>query len=138
MSSTTPPLPTLPEGPVPARLRPEALGGLRALDPVNGEAFVARVLQTYRRSLDRYLPELEAALNHGDVANARMIVHSLKSSSLQIGADDFGQLCAAIEQRLVSAGAIDAGAVTMLADLFVRVPAVRRSIDAEIGPEAAR
>jgi histidine phosphotransfer protein HptB len=138
MSTSSPPLSAPPEASGAAPLRAEALAVLRSLDPSGGTMFVVRVLQTYLGSLDRYLPEIQAARARGDVPALRMVVHSLKSSSLQIGADDFGHLCADIERDLVAQG-LDAPALDHdLARLAADAQGVRRRVEVALAAEVAR
>ncbi|MBQ0958543.1 Hpt domain-containing protein [Ideonella sp. 4Y11] len=119
-------------------MRTEALAVLRSLDPAGGSMFVLRVLKTYLGSLDRYLPEILAARGRGDAAALRMVVHSLKSSSLQIGAEPFGQLCAEIERELVALGLDSPGMDQRLATLAVDAQGVRRRVEWTLAEEAAR
>jgi histidine phosphotransfer protein HptB len=136
---TTSSLPSAPtEASAAAPLRADALAVLRSLDPAGGSMFVVRVLRTYLGSLDRYLPEIRAARERGDAAALRMVVHSLKSSSLQIGAEAFGQLCADTEQRLVAQGLDSPGLDERLAQLTADAQGVRLRVESTLDAEAAR
>jgi len=138
MPTTTPPLSAPPEASGASALRAEALDVLRSLDPAGGTLFVVRVLRTYLSSFDRYLPEIQAAHERGDAAALRMVVHSLKSSSLQIGADSFGQLCAAIELDVVNHGLAGPGLAQRLAQLSEQAQGVRRVVEQTLAAEIAR
>jgi histidine phosphotransfer protein HptB len=138
MPTTSPPLSAPHEAGGASPLRAEALAVLRSLDPAGGALFVVRVLNTYLSSLDRYLPEIQAARGRGDAAALRMVVHSLKSSSLQIGADAFGQLCAAIELEVVSQGLSSPGLDQRLAQLSDQAQGVRRVVEQTLAAEIAR
>lgn len=116
-------------------LRSSALDGLRSVQPQDPEAFVRRVLITYRRSLDRYLGDLQRACDSGDAAKARLVVHSLKSSSLQIGADDFGLVCGDIEQQILRDGLDHPDLRAAIHSLPAGALLVRHAIDALVGPE---
>lgn len=111
---------------------------LRSLDPAGGTLFVRRVLATYLSSLERYLPEIQAAHGRGDAAALRMVVHSLKSSSLQIGADAFGQLCAAVELEVVAQGLDSPGLEQRLQGLALQAQGVRSVVEQTLAAEAAR
>lgn len=138
MSTTTPPLSEPPEASGAPPLRVEALAVLRSLDPAGGSMFVVRVLRTYLNSLDRYLPDLRAARARGDAGALRMVVHSLKSSSQQIGAEDFGQSCADIERALVAHGLDLPDLDQRLERLAADALGVRRRVEWTLAEEAAR
>lgn len=138
MPTTSTPLSAPPEASGASPLRAEALALLRSLDPAGGALFLVRVLTTYLNSFDRYLPDIQSAREHGDAAALRMAVHSLKSSSLQIGADAFGQLCATIELELVTQGLVSPGLDQRLALLATQAQGVRRVVEQTLAAEAAR
>lgn len=109
-SSSTPPS----DPPVPAQapaaaasvLDPAALDRLRQLDPEDKRGFVAQVLRTYERSLERHRQALVEARAASDVGRVGEIAHTLKSSSASVGAMLFAQHCATVE-RLAKAGDAD-------------------------------
>ena len=121
----------------PPGLRLGALDGLRAARSEDPDGFVRLVLSTFRRTIDRYLPELDQARRRGDAVTARRVVHTLKSSSLQIGADEFGTTCAALELAIVEQGLDHPAVSDGLDQLPAGAETVRAMINELIGPEAA-
>ena len=83
-------------------LAPEVLMTLKAL---TGEGFV-RTLDSYILMVDRAIPTLKKALEDEDMVLLRRECHSMKSSSLQVGAMEVGELSAEMEALCV-AGKID-------------------------------
>ena len=78
----------------------DALARLRELDPGGKAGLVARVLNTYRQSLERFLGQLQSARSLGDLQGQRHVAHTLKSSSASVGALALAALCAELERRL--------------------------------------
>ncbi|MBT9456413.1 MAG: response regulator [Burkholderiaceae bacterium] len=76
-----------------------ALDRLRELDPSGNNRLLARVATAFLASLDRLMPELQAARTEvPNLAAIRHVAHTLKSSSASIGALDLSRRCAEIEQ----------------------------------------
>jgi len=94
-----------------AGLDAQALDALRQLDPDGRAGLLARVLDTYRASLERLLRQLDEALARADAPAMRLAVHTLKSSSASIGARCLSQLCADAELALRDGRLDDAGAL---------------------------
>jgi len=76
-----------------------ALDRLRELDPNGNNRLLARVATAFLGSLDRLMPDLQAARTEvPNLAAIRHVAHTLKSSSASIGALDLSRRCAEIEQ----------------------------------------
>ena len=108
----------------PIGLDPEALARLAELDPKGENQLLQRVLQAFRASAARLMPQLEAARQSGDRATVRLVAHTLKSSSASIGALDLSQLCAQVE-GLIRAESAD--------DLDPLLHTMRVALDAALG-----
>ena len=78
----------------------DALARLGELDPGGKAGLLARVLNTYRQSLERFLGQLQSARSLGDLQGQRHVAHTLKSSSASVGALALAALCAELERRL--------------------------------------
>jgi HPt (histidine-containing phosphotransfer) domain-containing protein len=78
-------------------LDPQAVDQLRRLDPSGSNRLIERIVEAYRGSADKLVPQLRESLARGDHAAVRMVAHTLKSSSQNIGASRLAQLCAAVE-----------------------------------------
>jgi hypothetical protein len=77
-----------------------ALQRLNELDPGGRHGLLPKVLRTFDGSTRRLLEQLVAARAAGDLEQQRMVAHTLKSSSMSVGALRLSQLCADAEQRL--------------------------------------
>nr|WP_316640367.1 response regulator [uncultured Roseateles sp.] len=83
----------------PITLDAHALDRLRELDPSGNNRLLARVAAAFIGSLDRLMPDLQAARTEvPNLAAIRHVAHTLKSSSASIGALDLSRRCAEIEQ----------------------------------------
>jgi histidine phosphotransfer protein HptB len=69
--------------------------------------FVDELVDTYVAEGDRLIGELVAAATAGSVADIVRPAHSLKSSSLNVGALELGELCRRLEQDALG-GDVDA------------------------------
>ncbi|NML14914.1 Hpt domain-containing protein [Azohydromonas caseinilytica] len=78
----------------------QALQRLNELDPGGRHGLLPKVLRTFDSSSRRLLEQLVAARAAGDLDGQRMVAHTLKSSSMSVGALRLSQLCADAEQRL--------------------------------------
>lgn len=84
--------------PVPPEvLDPACLAQLRSLDPQGGSGFLIKVLETYQRSLDRYLAQAESAYSASEWLALSQSAHALKSASASVGAQQLARQCAALE-----------------------------------------
>ncbi|TMA24491.1 MAG: Hpt domain-containing protein [Deltaproteobacteria bacterium] len=68
--------------------------------PEKSDDFVRRVFAKFDASSSKLLAQIEAALADDDAAGLGQAVHTLKSSSAQLGADALAQHCAQLEQAL--------------------------------------
>jgi len=76
-----------------------ALGRLRELDPTGKNRLLERVAAAFLSSVERLMPELQAATDTApDFAAIRRVAHTLKSSSASIGGLSLSHRCAEIEQ----------------------------------------
>jgi HPt (histidine-containing phosphotransfer) domain-containing protein len=60
--------------------------------------FVDELVDTYLEDGERQLDAMRAAADGGDVAGLTRAAHSLKSSSLNVGALELGEACRALEE----------------------------------------
>jgi HPt (histidine-containing phosphotransfer) domain-containing protein len=71
------------------------------------QEFVDELVETYLREGDRLVDDLVVAAAAGDFAAMVLPAHSMKSSSLNVGALDLGELCRRLEEDSRS-GSVDA------------------------------
>ncbi len=100
-------MPTIPTSPPASVLDAAALERLRELDPHGERGLLERVLNAFRSSSARLLPQLHAAQQQRDAAGVRHVAHTLKSSAATIGAIKLSTLCAEIES-MIRLGQFDA------------------------------
>ena len=81
----------------PMRLDAAALATLRTLDPDGQAGVFQRILSTYEMALQRGLFALAHASRTQDVGTLGRLAHTLKSSSLSVGALALAESCAALE-----------------------------------------
>ena len=100
----------------PGVLDSSALDRLRQFDPDGSRGFLAQVLDTYRRSLERQMPLIAQCRADGDWEGVGDSAHLLKSSSASVGALDFSRRCAEVERlaRTGEARALDAPLCALL------------------------
>lgn len=77
-----------------------ALQRLCELDPGGRHGLLPKVLRTFDTSSQRLLDQLGAARATQDLDTQRLVAHTLKSSSMSIGALALSHHCAEAEQRL--------------------------------------
>ena len=87
-------------GETPLTLDAEALARLTELDPKGENQLLTRVLQAFQTSVARLRPQADAARRGADLADLRLVAHTLKSSSASIGATRLSQVCAQIETTI--------------------------------------
>jgi len=102
--------PTRPVATDPTLLDALALERLRELDPDGSRGVVARVFETYQKSLQRQLGAAASARDRGDAAAVADIAHMLKSSSASVGALVFAACCVDLERAIRSGAAVDLAA----------------------------
>jgi len=78
------------------------LDNLRALDPSGGSAVLQRVVDIYLKSAPELVHAMRGAADAGDAEALGKAAHSLKSSSLNVGAASLGNLCREIETAVRS------------------------------------
>lgn len=113
-----------------------SLDQLRQLDPTGGTGFLARVLGTYAKSLERHEAEAQQARQAAQWDALARTAHTLKSASASVGALTFSQLCADIEGRIRRQ---ELDQLDPLLDRFFEEAArVRDAVQAQLGaPRAA-
>lgn len=116
----------------PAELDAEAVAKLRALDPSGQGRLIARVADAFSTSTRRMLPQLAAAAEAASPIVLRQLVHTLKSSSANVGAQRLSGLCAAVEFDLQHgrADSLCAAAAAIAAEIDAVDEALRRLPDA--------
>jgi HPt (histidine-containing phosphotransfer) domain-containing protein len=98
------------------------------------QAFVDDLVDTYLEDAVDQLAALDAAIDSGDAAALTRPAHSLKSSSLNVGALDLGKLSLELEER-GRAGQLD-GAAERVADAHRQFEAVRAALLGRRGEDA--
>jgi HPt (histidine-containing phosphotransfer) domain-containing protein len=78
-------------------LERSALDSIRALDKSGGSAVLRRVVGIYLKNAPELARAMRGAADAGDAAAVGRAAHSLKSSSLSVGAARLGALCREIE-----------------------------------------
>ncbi|MEK8034619.1 Hpt domain-containing protein [Ideonella sp. DXS29W] len=111
-----------------------SLDQLRQLDPTGGTGFLARVLGTYLKSLERHEAEAQQARQAAQWDALARTAHTLKSASASVGALAFSQLCADIE-GLVRRQEVDQ-LDGLLDRFFAEAGRVRGAIQAQLEPSA--
>lgn len=112
-----------------------SLDQLRQLDPTGGSGFLARVLGTYARSLERHESEALQARQAGQWDALARTAHTLKSASASVGALTFSQICADIEGRIRRQ---ETDQIEPLLDRFFQEASlVRDAVQAQLGAPAA-
>ena len=94
--------PAPPDTPMPATLEESVLERLRQLGLENNPAFFVELLETYIPAMDTHAAMLFQAYTEKDAKKLHYAAHSLKGSSLNIGATSFGALCETIESHAKS------------------------------------
>jgi HPt (histidine-containing phosphotransfer) domain-containing protein len=98
------------------------------------QAFVDDLVDTYLEDAVEQLAALDAAIDGGDPAALTRPAHSLKSSSLNVGALDLGKVSLELEER-GRAGQLD-GAADRVADAHREFEAVRDALLGRRGEDA--
>jgi HPt (histidine-containing phosphotransfer) domain-containing protein len=91
----------MPEGP----LNPETLETLKEYADPGDPRFLADLFRSYLEDGEERLSGLRAAAGTGDAAGAARLAHTLKGSSLNVGADKFATLLHEIN-RAAKAGTL--------------------------------
>ena len=111
-------------------LNVETLATLRSYS-APGMDFVAEVVGAFMSTVDPYMSRIDAAVAVGDCEGVHRAAHPLKSSSMQVGADAFAEVCRALE----SAGRTgDSASLAQLnQELKVSWARVRTLLQAQLG-----
>lgn len=75
----------------------KALDELRALDPDGSEGILARIISSYLEDAPALIQQMKTALSANDVPTLTRHAHSLKSTSLSLGATRVSELAREIE-----------------------------------------
>lgn len=75
----------------------KALNELRMLDPDGSAGLLAQIVQSYLKDASEILPRVRKAFDAGDWVTLTRDAHSLKSTSLSVGASAVGNAAAALE-----------------------------------------
>lgn len=110
----------------PPALDERSLAGLRALDPGGGRQLLRRVFDTYLTTLGKLRRQLDDAQGRGEPAAMQLAVHTLKSSSANVGALSLSRLCTEAEQTMRDRG-VDS-AVGLLERLRVEADRVEAEV----------
>ena len=114
--------------PVSEGLDHRALETIRALDKSGDGAVLRRVIDIYLKNAPKLVDAMRGAADAGDTAALGNAAHSLKSSSLYIGAARVGTLCREIEATAKSSPAtIAAAQVAAAQSEYLRVEQLLRA-----------
>lgn len=108
----------------------ETLATLRSYS-APGMDFVAEVVGAFMSTVDPYMDQIDAAVATGDCEGVHRSAHPLKSSSMQVGAEAFSEIC----KELETAGRTgDAASLALLnQELKSRWIRVKPLLQAEMG-----
>jgi signal transduction histidine kinase/CheY-like chemotaxis protein/HPt (histidine-containing phosphotransfer) domain-containing protein len=85
------------------------LDGIRALEETGGQGLLERIITLYLSESSVQVGEVHSAAEKGDMESLLRTIHSLKSSSANVGANGFSELCRKIEGSVRSGVPIAAG-----------------------------
>ena len=109
-----------------ARLNPDCLAKLEALQRPGTPSVLARVISIYLDSAPALLRQMETAITENDVESLHAAAHSLKSASANLGADALAAMCRELETLDAGSG-VDA-ASTRLAAMQAEYTAVETAL----------
>ncbi|MGV8711529.1 MAG: Hpt domain-containing protein [Nitrosomonas sp.] len=75
----------------------DKLNQLRRLDSANGVVVLQKLIPVYLKSLPKYLSQIENTFESSDSVQLARAAHTLKSSTVMIGADALADLCHQLE-----------------------------------------
>lgn len=78
----------------------KALDALRELDPDGSSQLIPRLLQAFTSATSRYMRQVHAARESGDIQVIKDVAHTVKSSAANIGALQLHSLCVDIELKI--------------------------------------
>ncbi len=96
-AATTTPTPA--QGPADV-IDADVIGRIRDMERRGASGLLARLIETYLETSARLLAQLRQALDQGDVLAARHAVHTLKSTSANLGATALAGQCADMEHQV--------------------------------------
>jgi HPt (histidine-containing phosphotransfer) domain-containing protein len=111
-------------------LNPAALDELRNLDPDGSEGILAQIITLYLDDASKLIAQIQAALAAKDIATLTRHAHSLKSTSLSVGASRVGEIAHSIESGGRKNSVDDCPALLMA--LAAEFAAAKRALQAEI------
>jgi two-component system sensor histidine kinase/response regulator len=109
-------------------LSADVLSGLKELETPEDPFFAAKLLALFIDSVPARLEKLAKAIESSDAKTLAFEAHSLKSSSLNIGANGVGAICLELE-HLGKSGSVT-GADKSFSQLQQAIVLVRHEIDA--------
>ena len=93
------------------------------LDPTGENRLMERVVSAFETSVTRLMPQLDEALQAGELPGIRHVAHTLKSSSASMGAVKLSKMCSELE-TMARQGQSD-GMSERVAELQAEVEIVR-------------
>lgn len=119
-----------------ARLGPEfnpvVLERLQALDPAGKSGLVLRLFKLFVTVLDEQIGRMETALEQGSFDSVRTTAHSLRSSSLSVGAEAFSLDCQVLERSIAQGGTDPMELTRMTQSLIHAARALRTTLAAAL------
>jgi two-component system, sensor histidine kinase and response regulator len=106
------------------------LDSLRELESNTKEGFVKKVIRLYLDTAPRYIDQMRQAVTAADGAALKIAAHTLKSSSANLGALRFADLCRALEMKGRENSLL--GVESTLAELVRSYEVVRADLIAEL------
>jgi signal transduction histidine kinase/DNA-binding response OmpR family regulator len=99
---------------------------LLELDPTGKNHLLERVTKMFEASVDKYLLQLEEAWLAEDLKSIKDVVHTLKSSSANVGAIKLSQCCIEVEHAMKDAKHLD------LPDLITSLKQAARAVQSAL------
>jgi HPt (histidine-containing phosphotransfer) domain-containing protein len=106
-----------------------ALNELRALDPEGSSGVLARIITSYLNDAPNLIQQMRSALAGNDIVSLTRHAHSLKSTSLSLGASRVSQI--ARELELAGKSNATDGCQSLLMALGAEYAAAERLLRAE-------
>jgi two-component system, sensor histidine kinase and response regulator len=117
----------------PEILDSKILDSLRELDAMSGQpGFFSKLVNLYLESAPKYIDQMRAALVANDSEALKLVAHSLKGASANLGATQFAEECHALE--LMGRDASIDGAHQHLAQIAAHFESVKFKLLAELEP----
>ena len=117
-------------------LDPKAVAQLRTLGERAGFDVVGEVLDLFRRDTPARLAALRRSVAEGDAARVQETAHTLKGSSVSLGATTMAEVCRRLE-KLGRTGELDE-AGSAVAELEAEFPRVTAALDTTFATTASR